>query len=660
MSDAPIKDRYELVRTLGSGGFGSTWLALDHHTGREVALKELDVRRADDWKSIELFEREASTLEELDHRRIPSYVDAFELEDDDGANSRFFLVQELAPGRSLDELARDGGWRPDRDGVITMARDLLEVCAYLHALNPPVIHRDIKPGNVMRSESGEVSLVDFGSVKAGWKDRSGGSTVVGTLGYMAPEQLRGAADGRSDLFGLGSTIVFVLTRQDPEDLPTKGLKTDTHAILPHDPALARWLDRMISPDPDGRFESANHALEALARIDSTQTQDEPEPTDDPEDSGDAPKPEPATRPMPGSLGHTESLERESRTMALACAILMVLTGLSTTVFPIGWAASLVGPVAMFLFWVFCYTGLTPKTPAPSPESKRVEASGSLVASGIASVFTAVAVGAYWPIGTSSAPAIVGLMLWCIVLFFAWVLVSSEYDAWRKWSHRAAFEDHMGAWLPASSSDKDPLQMKRTPGGVRVGKAAGLMPWTLASFGLLGLIASGTAAWLGAIPGVGILGSGTFIALGILVAISRKVRTSHRLDIEGDTMTLRYRGKTRSIATSEVTGWTIHVRCSVDLASDANADTVAGSTHEVTVEFATRDGRDERLMYVEEADDLETARQKRAMLDALLRKDLSHIEPPRVEHSTGAVVFDWDEAWTEEERFEREVATSSVW
>ena len=77
-------------------------------------------------------------------------------------------------------------------------------------------------------------------------------------------------------------------------------------------------------------------------------------------------------------------------------------------------------------------------------------------------------------------------------------------------------------------------------------------------------------------------------------------------------------------------------------------------------FTTAGGRRDELVYVEEAEDLEGARQKRAMLDALLRKELAHIEPPRVEHSTGAVVFDWDEAWTEAKRFEREVAPSSAW
>jgi hypothetical protein len=218
---------------------------------------------------------------------------------------------------------------------------------------------------------------------------------------------------------------------------------------------------------------------------------------------------------------------------------------------------------------------------------------------------------------------------------------------------------MGAWLPASASEKDPLQIKRTPRGVRVGKAAGLMPWTLATFGALGLVASATAAWLGAVPGVGLLGGGAFIALGILVAAARKARFSPRLDLADGVMTLR-NGRTHSVPASEVRGWTIHVKPTVDPPPGADPQEVAEGTHEVIVQFTTVDGRGDELIYVEEAEDLTGARHKRAMLDALLRKELAHTEPPRIEHSTGAVVFDWDDAWTEAERLEREVATTSAW
>jgi hypothetical protein len=338
---------------------------------------------------------------------------------------------------------------------------------------------------------------------------------------------------------------------------------------------------------------------------------------------------------------------------------MVVTGAFMVMMPVGWASAVIGPIAMFLFWVFAYTGLTPKTPSPSPESRRVEASGSLLASSIASVCSAAAVGAFWSVGAASGAAILGGVLWSIVLFFAWVLVAAEYDTWRKANHRAAFEEHMGAWLPASASEKDPLQIRKTSRGVRVGKAAGLMPWTLATFGVFGLVASGTAAWLGVIPGVGLLGGGAFIALGILVAAARKARFSPRLDIADGVLTLRH-GRTRSVAIPEVRAWAIDIKPTHDPSYTDDPGEVANGTHEVTVRFTTVDGRGDELIYVEEAEDLAGARQKRAMLDALLRKELAHTEPPRVEHSTGAVVFDWGDAWTEEERLEREVATTSAW
>ena len=209
-----VAGRYRLEHKLGEGGFGSTWSAIELDTEQRVALKQLDVRRAKDWKSLELFEREAQVLRGLSHPAIPSYFDSFEAEDEDGAEGAcFYLAQALAPGQALTDWVEDG-WRPSGEELFELADQLLDVLIYLHELHPPVVHRDIKPHNILRDEHGAVSLVDFGSVKSTLDgDQTGGSTVVGTFGYMAPEQFRGHADPRTDLYGLGATLIYVMTHR---------------------------------------------------------------------------------------------------------------------------------------------------------------------------------------------------------------------------------------------------------------------------------------------------------------------------------------------------------------------------------------------------------------------------------------------------------------
>jgi len=258
-----VDNRYRIVRELGRGGTGVTYMAESLKTGQRVALKELSLKGLKDWKQVELFEREARTLEGLDHSAIPDYVDYFQVDTAD--NRLFYLAQEIAEGTSLADLV-EAGWRADEAEARHIAESVLQVLDYLHTLNPPVIHRDIKPQNIIRREDGHIYLVDFGAVQTVYRDTlSQGSTVVGTYGYMAPEQFRGQAVPATDLYGVGATLLFLLTHQSPADLPQKRLCIDFRPYISVSEDFASWLDQMIDPLVEDRFASAREALKALTQ-----------------------------------------------------------------------------------------------------------------------------------------------------------------------------------------------------------------------------------------------------------------------------------------------------------------------------------------------------------------------------------------------------------
>ncbi|MEZ4267201.1 MAG: serine/threonine-protein kinase [Myxococcota bacterium] len=261
-----IGGRYRVERLLGKGGFAATWAARDLQTGREVAAKVLDIRELDDWKSVELFEREARVLSRLEHAGIPRYVDFIapsEAGEGGDAQSRMVLVQELAPGESLDARIKSG-WRGTEAEILRIARQILGILSWLQRLSPPVIHRDIKPANLIIDDAGTVRLVDFGAVRDSLASHTSlGSTVVGTFGYMAPEQFQGAATPQSDLYALGATLVALLTHKDPADIGHERMRLDFHDHVSISEPFRDWLDRMLEPVAEDRFANAAEALAAL-------------------------------------------------------------------------------------------------------------------------------------------------------------------------------------------------------------------------------------------------------------------------------------------------------------------------------------------------------------------------------------------------------------
>jgi Tfp pilus assembly protein PilF len=257
-----IGERYRVVGVLGRGGVGTTYEAEVIATGQRVAVKQLHLWHGEgDWKGFELFQREGRVLAGLQHPAIPRYLEHLQIELPSGPC--FYLVQELAPGRTLRKLL-DEGWRPTEAEVRVLAEQLLGVLDYLHSLSPPVIHRDLKPENVLRSDDGRLFLVDFGAVRDTYRTLSQGSTVVGTFGYMAPEQFRGHAVPATDLYGLGALLMTLVTRTPPSEIAQRKGKPDFRKHAKLTPGFASWLDTMLEAEPERRFASARQARLRLA------------------------------------------------------------------------------------------------------------------------------------------------------------------------------------------------------------------------------------------------------------------------------------------------------------------------------------------------------------------------------------------------------------
>jgi len=263
-----LAGRYEIVRVLGEGALGRTMLALDRRRGDgRVAIKELLPSRMKRWKDFELFHRECDTLQSLSHAGIPNYYEDFVLESEADAEetsaARPFLVQEYVDGRSLQDMIDDGESFAE-DQVRDWLVQALQILDYLHGLNPPVVHRDIKPANIMVTEKGRVMLVDFGAVTEAVTADGLGSTIVGTFGYMPPEQYAGMSVPATDLFALGATCVQLLAGTPPGELFEGIHEFRLPGDLPVTVGFEKILLRLTEPDVEDRYGSAGEVLEELS------------------------------------------------------------------------------------------------------------------------------------------------------------------------------------------------------------------------------------------------------------------------------------------------------------------------------------------------------------------------------------------------------------
>lgn len=261
-----LHNRYKLQQQLGHTAAGrQTWLATDLQTKtpQPIIVKLLAFNPQMQWEDVKLFEREAQVLQHLDHPQIPRYRDSFAIDAKAGKGLPMFgLVQDYIEGKSLQELL-DKGDKFTLTEVQTITGQCLQILVYLHELSPPVLHRDIKPGNLILDGNNRLYLVDFGSVQERAKAEGVSFTVVGTGGYAPPEQLWGKAVASSDLYALGATLIYLLTGVAPATLPQSNLRIEWMDRVTVNPDFALWLNQLIDPVVEKRFTTAREALIAL-------------------------------------------------------------------------------------------------------------------------------------------------------------------------------------------------------------------------------------------------------------------------------------------------------------------------------------------------------------------------------------------------------------
>jgi serine/threonine protein kinase len=264
-SQRVFSDRYRIQSLLGRQNGRRTFLALDLQTERLVVLKLLLFDPDFTWDDLKLFEREAEVLKSLDLPAIPKYLDCFDVDTELGKG--FMLVQTHIEAKSLQHWLKAGRTFSEEE-LVEIAKSLLAILDYLHSHQPAVIHRDIKPSNILLSDRsghspGQVYLVDFGSVQTAAAVEGSTITVVGTYGYMPPEQFGGQITPASDLYALGATMICLATGQHPSRLPHRKLQIIFADLVNLTPHLVDWLKWMTAASKDSRFKSAATALAAL-------------------------------------------------------------------------------------------------------------------------------------------------------------------------------------------------------------------------------------------------------------------------------------------------------------------------------------------------------------------------------------------------------------
>lgn len=253
-----LHDAYVLEDIIGEGAQGITFRARRIDDDQIVAVKQFVLRRASSWKTLEQLDREAATLESIEHSRVPTYYDYFSIVS--GPAVAFYLVQEFVAGEDL------AGMRPmPLERAIELTVAALDILADLHDRPVPVIHRDVKPSNLVLREDGQIVLVDFGSVRS---DHSTGSTIAGTFGYMAPEQFAGEATPASDVYGAGATLVALLAGRDASDLQDGRNPDWWRSAVQLPQRLQEVLTRVLSPEPSERPGARAAAAELRAVAES--------------------------------------------------------------------------------------------------------------------------------------------------------------------------------------------------------------------------------------------------------------------------------------------------------------------------------------------------------------------------------------------------------
>ncbi|MBE9122374.1 serine/threonine protein kinase [Tychonema sp. LEGE 07199] len=265
-----LEKRYRIIRELGRGGFGRTYLAEDiNRYGENCVLKEFSPV-VHSPKAAELFDREANMLYNLQHPQIPRFREL--LRTDLGGNPSLFLVQDYIPGETYEQILisrQQQGNNFTEAEVTQLLFQILPVLEYIHSKN--LIHRDVSPDNIIQHNADKLPfLIDFGSVKqiaatALFQFRGQSDTAIGKQGYSPAEQMRlGKVTPASDLYALAVTALVLLSGKKPQKLYDIHNKTwDWRSHVTVSPNLGTVLDKMLAEQPGDRYQSAKEVREAL-------------------------------------------------------------------------------------------------------------------------------------------------------------------------------------------------------------------------------------------------------------------------------------------------------------------------------------------------------------------------------------------------------------
>jgi serine/threonine-protein kinase len=265
--DTVIDQRYTIVGRIGSGGMADVYLAQDLQLGRKVALKLLYRRFAEDAEFVERFKREASSAAGLQHAHVVGVYDRGEW---DGT---YYIAMEYLEGRSLKQVLQEEGPLPP-GRAIDVVTQILQAARFAHQRG--IVHRDIKPHNVIVDDEGRAKVTDFGIARAGASDMTETGSIMGTAQYLSPEQAQGHSVGpRSDLYAIGILLYELLAGRVPfdGDSPvTIALKQVSELPVPpsaYNPTVPPELDAIVlhalEKEPERRFADADEFIAALER-----------------------------------------------------------------------------------------------------------------------------------------------------------------------------------------------------------------------------------------------------------------------------------------------------------------------------------------------------------------------------------------------------------
>lgn len=251
-----LDERYRIIGLLGQGAWGCVYLAENINLGNRWAIKEIDLSKD---TRVNLL-AEPHILKKLNHPSLPRIIDILR------ADQRVYIIEDFFEGTNLKEIIKSREYCNEAR-VVKWAKQLCEILIYLHHLSPPIIYRDMKPGNIIIDNEDNVKLVDFGIAREYKTGRDSDSTFIGTRGYAAPEQFCAGqqSDERTDIYGMGVTLYHALSGVSPSEPPYQMMP-----LREINPAISKGLERIVhkcvQTDPDMRYQSVEEIVADLQNI----------------------------------------------------------------------------------------------------------------------------------------------------------------------------------------------------------------------------------------------------------------------------------------------------------------------------------------------------------------------------------------------------------